>query len=338
MTPSSDPQIADAARRDRLIDIALGLGLLPLLMLALFLFLGIVEPKFFSADNLVNVLRNASFLMLVAAGQMMVLIIGGFDLSVGAVVALSSVASAITMSGLFETSPDLPLLAVLVGVAAGLAAGAAIGLLNGLIVAYMKVSPFMVTLGTLSIASGLAFYITAGVPVYGMPDLFTRDFGRLRFAGLPVAIFVTFAALIVIWWIMNWTRFGRYVYAIGGNIHAARVSGVSTVFYIVLTYVSCSFLAAVTGVLLTARVGSGEAALGGSLMLQSIAAAVIGGVSLRGGVGRIEMVAMGALFLAVVTNAMNLLRVDSKLQTMVIGVVIIAAVAAESLKPKGQSR
>ena len=227
---------------------------------------------------------------------------------------------------------------VVLGVLAGLAAGSVIGVINGLTVAYMKVSPFMVTLGTLSIASGFALFLTQGVPVYGMPDVFTRDFGRLRFLNLPIVIYFTLATLAVLWWIMNWTRLGKYIYAIGSNDHAARVSGVSTVFYIVVTYTFCSFLAALTGVLLTARVGSGEATLGATLMLESIAAAVIGGVSLRGGVGRVEMVALGALFLALVNNAMNLLRVDSKLQTIVIGVVIILAVGVERIQSRRAKR
>lgn len=306
------------------------LGMLPLLMILLCVALSLVEPRFFRSANLVNVLRNASFLMLIASGQMMVLIIGGFDLSVGAVVALTSVTTALSMSGLAEIFPDALHLVILLGILSGLVVGTSVGVLNGFVVALMKVSPFMVTLGTLSIASGLALYVTQGVPVYGMPDLFTREFGRMRVLNLPVVIYLTIGVLVLLWWIMNNTRFGKYVYAIGSNAHAARVSGVRVTFYIVVTYAACSFVAALTGILLTARVGSGEAGLGASLMMESIAAAVIGGVSLRGGVGRVEMVAMGALFLALVTNAMNLLRVDSKLQTIVVGIVIIVAVGIET--------
>ena len=302
-------------------------GLLPILLISLIVVLGLIEPRFLRTANIINVLRNAAFLMLISSGQMMVLIIGGFDLSVGAVVALTSVTTALTMTGLLAVFPDSVMLVIVFGVLAGLAAGSAIGVLNGLTVAFMKVSPFMVTLGTLSIASGTALYVTQGVPVYGMPDVFTRDFGRLRFLNLPIVIYVTVAMLALIWCIMNWTRLGKYIYA-----------GVSTIYYIVVTYTLCSFLAAVTGVLLTARVGSGEATLGHTLMMESIAAAVIGGVSLRGGVGRVEMVALGALFLALVTNAMNLLRVDSKLQTIAIGIVIIVAVAIERMQSRKAAR
>ena len=316
----------------RVVQRSLSFGVLPILLLALFLFFGLYEPKFWRAANLINVLRNSSYLMIISSGQMLVLIIGGFDLSVGAVVALTSVAAALTMAGLYVSMPESAYLVIVIGVVVALVVGSLVGVVNGLTVAILKVNPFMVTLGTMSIAFGIALYTTTGVPVYGMPDEFTREFGRLRWFNLPVSIYLTAGILLVLWWVMNWTKLGRYIYAIGGNIHAARVSGIPTLVYIVATYTMCSFLAAVTGVLLTARVGSGEATLGPTLMLESIAAAVIGGVSLRGGVGRIELVALGALFLALVTNGMNLIRVDSKIQTIVVGAVLILAVGLDQLK------
>ena len=322
----------------RILDRVLSFGLLPILLVALFLFFGLYEPKFWRTANLINVLRNSSYLMIIASGQMVVLIVGGFDLSVGAVVALTSVAAALSMAELYATMPDAAYTVIVIGLVIGLAVGSMVGVVNGLTVAILKVNPFMVTLGTMSIAFGIALYTTTGVPVYGMPNEFTREFSRLRWFNLPVSIYLTAGILLVLWWVMNWTKLGRYIYAIGGNIHAARVSGIPTLYYIVVTYTICSFLAAVTGVLLTARVGSGEATLGATLMLESIAAAVIGGVSLRGGVGRIELVTLGALFLALVTNGMNLIRVDSKIQTIVIGVVLIVAVGLDRLKLSGGRR
>ena len=322
----------------RLLQSSLSLGLLPILLLALFLLFGLYEPKFWRSANLINVLRNSSYLMIISIGQMMVLIIGGFDLSVGAVVALTSVAIALAMVEFLNVWPDSVTLVIVMGLVVGLVTGSVIGVINGLTVALLRVNPFMVTLGTMSIASGVALYATSGVPVYGMPDEFTRDFGRLRWLNFPVAIYLTTGLLALLWWVMNWTKLGRYIYAIGGNMDAARASGISTVVFIVATYTICSFLAAVTGVLLTARVGSGEATLGTTLMLQSIAAAVIGGVSLRGGVGRIELVALGALFLSLLTNGMNLMRVDSKIQSIVVGAVLIVAVGIDRLKLTGQQR
>ncbi|MCE2520726.1 MAG: ABC transporter permease, partial [Alphaproteobacteria bacterium] len=206
-----------------------------------------------------------------------------------------------------------------------------VGVVNGAVVGVLKVSPLLVTLGTWSIVYGVALYMTSGIPIYGMPSEFTRDFGRLKLFGLPISLYIMALVLVTFWWIMNWTRLGRYIYAIGGNIHAARVSGIRTTTYLIITYTMCAFLAAVTGVLLTARVGSGEATMGTTFMLESIAAAVIGGVSLRGGVGRVELVALGALFLSLVSNGMNLIRVDSKIQTIVVGIVVILAVALDQM-------
>ena len=307
----------------------LAFGLLPLLTILLIALIGLVEPRFFNQLNIFNVLRNSSFLMIAAAGQMLVLIVGGFDLSVGAVAALTSVTTAMTMAALATAMPESPTTVILLGVAAGLGCGLVVGLVNGLCVALLRVSPFMVTLGTLSIASGVALYMTTGIPVYGMPDQFTKGFGRALFLGLPLPFWIAIAILVVIWIIQRQTRLGRYLYAIGGNVQAARVSGVPVTFYLVTAYVLCSLLAAVTGVLLTARVGSGQATVGTTLMLESIAAAVIGGVSLRGGVGRVEMVALSALFLSIITNGMNLVKIDSKLQPVVMGLVLIVSVALE---------
>lgn len=307
----------------------LAFGLLPLLTIALIAVIGLVEPRFFNQLNIFNVLRNSSFLMIAAAGQMLVLIVGGFDLSVGAVAALTSVTTAMTMAALANTMPESTTTVILLGVAAGLGCGIVVGLVNGLCVALLRVSPFMVTLGTLSIASGVALYMTTGIPVYGMPDQFTKGFGRALFLGLPLPFWIALLILVVIWIIQRQTKLGRYLYAIGGNVQAARVSGVPVTFYLVTAYVLCSLLAAVTGVLLTARVGSGQATVGTTLMLESIAAAVIGGVSLRGGVGRVEMVALSALFLSIITNGMNLVKIDSKLQPVVMGLVLIVSVALE---------
>jgi ribose transport system permease protein len=321
----------------RALDRLLSFGPLLVIIVLLFLFFGLYEPKFWRASNLINVLRNSSYLMIISAGQMMVLIIGGFDLSVGAVVALTSVTTALTMTALYILYPDMLWLAITAGIGAGLLVGATIGVVNGLTVALLRASSVVVTLGTLSVATGIAYYVTTGVPVYGMPDAFTRGLGSSQLFGLPVAVFIMLVVLAALWWVMNWTRFGRYVYAIGSNVQAARVSGVPTGRYIVATYAICSVLAAVTGVLLTARVSSGEAALGQTLMLESIAAAVIGGVSLRGGVGRVELVALGALFLTMVTNGMNLIRVDSKLQIIVLGITLVVAVGLDRIQ-LGRSR
>jgi ribose transport system permease protein len=324
---------------DRLSRTVAGVGLLPILLVLMVLFMAVFEQKFFGVNNLFNVLRSTSFLAILAAGQMLVLIVGGFDLSVGAVIALTSTVMAKAMAILAAAMPDQTGAVIALGVLAGLGCGVFIGLINGLCVAFLRISPFMVTLGTLSIATGIGLLLTNGIPVYGMPDAFVKEFGRALWFGLPTTVYVALALIAAVWFIQQRTKLGRYIYAIGGNLHAATVSGVPATGYLVLTYVLCSVLASTTGILMTARLGSGQATMGGNvMMLQSIAAAVIAGVSLRGGIGRVEMVALGALFLSILTNAMNLLRIDSKMQLVVLGVILVLAVALDEFGKRRQIR
>jgi ribose transport system permease protein len=297
------------------------------------------DPQFYGIVNILNILRNASLLAIVACGQALVIVAGGFDLSVGAVVALASVVTAKTMAITAAAFPGNNALIIASGVAAGLGCGAVVGLVNGFCVAKLKVSGFVVTLGTMSATAGVGLMITNGIPVYGMPDIFVKGFGRAQAFGLPTAVHVALIVILVMVFAQRRTLFGRYVYAIGGNVEAAVVSGVSIQRHIVGTYVVSSLLAALTGILLTAQVGSGQASFGGDrMMLQSIAAAVIGGVSLRGGVGRVEIVAVSALFLTILGNALNLLHVDSRLQPVFLGVIMVAAVALDELGRRRKAR
>ena len=306
-------------------------GVLPFLLVGLIVLFALFVPHFLAVQNILNILRSSSFLVIVAAGQMLVLIVGGFDLSIGAVVALASVVSAIIMAGLKPSMGGEPGLIIFLGVLGGLGCGLAVGLVNGLCVALLRISPFMVTLGTMSIATGIAFLLTNGIPVYGMPVSYVQGFGRALWFDLPSAVYLAFAVVVLIWVMQNFTRMGRYILAIGGNLQAALVSGVRTKTYLVLAYTLCSILAAVTGLALTAQIGSGQAFMGAQLTLESIAAAVIAGVSLKGGVGRVEMVALGAIFLLLLTDAMDLLNVDSRLQTVFLGIILVLAVAADEL-------
>ncbi|KRQ05724.1 ABC transporter permease [Bradyrhizobium pachyrhizi] len=331
---SANPQGAIGLR-----SIAGRVGFLPALLVLLVAGMSAIDPQFYGIINILNILRNASLLAIVACGQALVIIAGGFDLSVGAVVALASVVTAKTMAAAATAFPGNNALIIASGMAAGLGSGAVVGLVNGFCVAKLKVSGFVVTLGTMSATAGVGLMITNGIPVYGMPDIFVKGFGRAQALGLPTAVHVALVIIIVMVFAQRRTLFGRYVYAIGGNVDAAIVSGVSIQRHVVGTYVVSSMLAALTGILLTAQVGSGQASFGGDrMMLQSIAAAVIGGVSLRGGVGRIEIVAISALFLTILGNALNLLHVDSRLQPVFLGVIMVAAVALDELSRRSKAR
>ena len=320
-------------------SIAGRIGFLPALLVLLVAGMSAVDPQFYGIINVLNILRNASLLAIVACGQALVIIAGGFDLSVGAVVALASVVTAKTMAAAATAFPGNNALIIASGVAAGLGSGAVVGLVNGFCVAKLKVSGFVVTLGTMSATAGVGLMITNGIPVYGMPEIFVKGFGRAQALGLPTAVHIAVIVILVMVFAQRRTLFGRYVYAIGGNVDAAVVSGVTIQRHIVGTYVVSSVLAALTGILLTAQVGSGQASFGGDrMMLQSIAAAVIGGVSLRGGVGRVEIVAVSALFLTILGNALNLLHVDSRLQPVFLGVIMVAAVALDELSRRSKAR
>ena len=228
--------------------------------------------------------------------------------------------------------PDAVALAIAFGLLAGFAAGLAIGIVNGVGVALLGVSPFMMTLGMASIGFGIALYMTGGVPVYGMPPAFSDVFGFGSWLGIPAPVYVTVALILLLYLVLNWTRLGRYFYAVGGNIKAARLSGINTRLTLFTAYVLCGGMASISGLLLTARLETGEANIGASMPLESIAACVIAGVSLRGGVGRVENVVLGALFIGLIQNGMNLARIESYLQTVVIGVLLILAVVADQLR------
>jgi ribose transport system permease protein len=192
----------------------------------------------------------------------------------------------------------------------------------------------MMTLGMASVGFGIALYMTGGVPVYGMPPAFGETFGFGQWLGIPAPIYVTVALIATMYVVLNWTRMGRYFYAIGGNVKAASLSGINVRLYLFLAYVLCSAMATVSGLMLTARLETGEANIGAAMPLESIAACVIGGVSLRGGVGRVGNVVLGAIFIGLIQNGMNLARIESYLQTVVIGVLLIVAVVADQVRQR----
>lgn len=311
---------------------------LPILCIALVAALAIGETRFLSPLNLLNLSRNVAYLTIASLGQMLVMTLGGIDLSIGVVVAMSSVTTAIVMNRVMAWWPGHELLAVATATLAALLASAAVGVLNGLCVAKARASAFIVTLGTLSIVGGISYYVTAGIPVYGLPAAFTNGFGRGTVAHVPYSVFIAAGLMLLLAVVQQNTRIGRYLYAIGGNPGAARLSGIAVGRHTVLAYTVCSLFAGIAGVLFTARIGAGQANLGTEYMLQSIAVAVVAGVSLRGGTGRAEMVLLSATFITVFANAMNLVRIDSKIQTIVFGVVLLGAVFLDRRKAPGSNQ
>lgn len=306
-------------------------GVLPFFLGIALVVFSFMSDKFLTGQNLMNVARQSVYLVLVSLGQMLVLVSGGFDLSVGTAIALTSVASALSMTwaaGVF----DSVFLIIATGILAGGCVALIVGLINGVGVAYFEVSPFIMTLGVSSVGAGLALFMTGGIPISGLPFAFGDTFGFGKWFGVPVPVFIAVICIVVMWLMMSRTTLGTRIYAVGGNIKAAHLSAIDTKKTLVLAYILCSLIAALTGVLLTARVESGEANLGGTMALESIAACVIAGVSLRGGIGRVQNVVLGAFFIVMVQNGMNIARVSSYMQMVLLGSLLILAVIFDQMR------
>jgi ribose/xylose/arabinose/galactoside ABC-type transport system permease subunit len=326
-TVLSPKRTAAPSSGGRSMQFILSTGLLPGLLILMCIVFAVVEPRFVDGSNLLNIARQSVFLLLIAMGQMIVLINAQLDLSVGATVALTSVVVA-SVTAASSGGPE----SVLLGVGAGVLLGALIGLLNGCVVAFWKVPSFMATLGSTSVLTGLALIISKGAPIIGLPMIFSDALATSFVLGVPVPVLLGAVIAVGIGVFMARTQPGRNMYAIGGNRAAALVAGINVKKTVILAFILCSVLSSLAGILLTARVGSGEASLGASFVMLSIAAAVLGGTSLFGGEGVLWRVVLGVAFLGVLSNGMNLLHVSSYIQELVIGIVLIAAVAVERLR------
>ena len=306
--------------------------LLPILIVAMELGVYLLEPRVLSIGNLRNILIQSSYLVLFASAQMVVILTRGFDLSLGASVSAVSVASALAMTGL-DAEGAATWIVVSAGLATGLGVGFLVGLFNGGFISWLGISPFVVTLGSLNICLGLATTISGGRPVFNVPDPFSALlYNGTLIPGIPVPVMLALAVCVALYFLLDHTVFGRALYLIGNNPRAARLAGLPSRRYLMMAYVLGAVLAAFGALMLTARTGSGEPNLGGSLMLESIAAAVIGGVSLQGGVGGIIPVILGSLFITMMSNAMNLLRIDGYIQQILLGIIIIAAIFLDRIR------
>lgn len=300
---------------------------LPVMFLVAIVVFSIGAPNFLTADNLTNVARQSVYLLIVALAQLVVMIGGGLDLSVGSNVSLTSVVSAIVMAAVFAAYPESQWFALWVGLAVGMAIGLSVGLVNGLGVTLLGIPPFMMTLGMSSIVFGITLFISGGVPIYGIPQLHGEIFGFGRILGIPIPALVAIFLVVLAYVTLEWTRFGRHLYASGGNGRAAELSGVRTGRVRVLAYMICGLMAALSGLLLTARLGTGEANVGTSMPLESIAACVISGVSLAGGRGRTLAVVVGTLLIMLVQNGLNLMQVGAYAQSVATGGILVFAMA-----------
>jgi inositol transport system permease protein len=307
--------------------------LLVLLALALaFELLGwlLVGQSFlFNGQRLVVMILQVSVIGIIAIGVTQVIITGGIDLSSGSVVALTAmVAASLAQSSeaLRAVYPSLIDLPVVVPVAAGLAVGAAAGLVNGSLIATTGIPPFIATLGVMVTARGIAKWYTRGQPV----SMLTDAYATLGSGAVPVVIFLATALIFHV--ALRYTRYGKFTYAIGANREAARICGIRVGRHLVVVYAIAGVLSGLAGVLTSARAISGQAGMGLMYELDAIAAAVIGGASLSGGVGRISGTVIGTLILGVVTSGFTFLRIDAYYQEIVKGAIIVAAVVADQYR------
>jgi ribose transport system permease protein len=296
-----------------------------LLRLVVLLFIGaglaLVSSAFLGANNLLNLLRQASLVFLLASGLTLVILCGGLDLSIGANVAMSACLTATVMKA--TGSP-------LAGCAAGLASGLLVGAINGLLVTRVRVPPFIATYGTLWILHGLTYWFMAGDTIHGFPPAF-RFLGSGYGLGVPVPVFLMIGVLALGTLFLQYTTMGQEIYATGSNTEAAALSGVPVLNRRLLVYMLSGGMAGLASLVFLARLNSAEGDMGEALTLQAVGAVLIGGTSLFGGTGTLAGTLVGALVLTVVLNGMNLLAISANWQPLITGVIVIASVAADAL-------
>jgi putative xylitol transport system permease protein len=288
---------------------------------------------FLTTRNILNVLRQTSINGILAIGMTFVILTRGIDLSVGSVVALAGIVAAsmatTSQAAAFMGAPYPAAIAFAVGIGVGLICG----WVNGIVVARFNVPAFVTTLGMLSAARGLTLLYAGGQPVPALTDSF-RFIGRDDILGVPMPVILFALVFIVSYWVLSSSRFGRRVYAVGGNPHAARVSGINVRRVIMTVYLISGGLAGLAGMILAARTGSALTQAGIAYELDAIAAVVIGGTSLLGGVGRVSGTLIGALLIAVVNNGLDLMGVESYYQQVIKGALIVAAVMLDQARQK----
>lgn len=356
-TEVSAPPVPSRPARGRAVQ-TIGQAWAWLFLLILLIIFSLTGEGFFSAFNLQSIMANMAIVLIMALGQTFVVLSAGIDLSTGYVMGMASVVGAIVMSSLAQTLP-VPL-AILIGMAAGLASGMTAGLVNGLIIGRLNVPPFIATLGMLSIARGIGFVLSGGMP----RPIFIKNLGQLgngfllyvhpeagvsflrkppgleatqlrQVVGiLPHPVTLSIILVVAGYWVLSKSRFGLYTYAVGGNSEASLRAGIPVQRHIIKIYVLSGGMAAIAGLVYNVRFTNGAANAGEALLITSIAAVVIGGASLFGGEGGIIGTVIGALIIAVITNGFIILGINTFWQFIAIGVVIILAVLVDQAKAR----
>jgi len=301
------------------------LGIL-LSLIILCAIISVLSPRFLTVDNLRNVTSQATVSAIVSIGLFLAILTGGIDLSVGSILALS-----IMMMGIFQVKMGInPFLSMLLC----LAVGSLMGLINGLLLTKLKLPhPFISTMGTQKIARGLSLAVTAAAPISGFA-VPVQFLGSRSIGPIPASALLVLVLYVIMFLFLTHTATGRYIYAVGGNVEASRLSGINVDRVLCIVYTISGFMAALAGIVLVGRVNAAYPLAGQDYETDAIAAVIIGGSSFSGGVGKIYNTVIGVLIIAVLRNGLNLLNVDSAWQTVAIGVVIILAVYLDVIRQK----
>lgn len=289
--------------------------------------LSFANEFFLTWGNLVNVLRQISVNGILAVGMTYVILTKGIDLSVGSILACSGIVAASFLTG---SDPNN----VFIGVSLGLLAGTALGAINGVMIAHLSIPPFVATLGMLSAARGLTFIYNNGMPIPNLSKDFRGLVGTGDFFGVPSPVILLVVVFFVFWFILRYTTFGRYIYAVGGNEKSAKTSGISVKKIVFSVYVISGFLSALAGCIMAARTGSALPQAGVAYELDAIAAVVIGGTSLAGGTGSLIGTLFGVLIIGVINNGLDLMGVSSYYQQVIKGIIIVSAVLLDPSRKK----
>lgn len=297
-------------------------------ILALLLFILVISvsaPKFLTQSNLMNLLKSNSVNAIISCGMLLAILMGQIDISVGSTVGVTGVFAAFLI-----TNAGLPVWAVIL---LCIVLGALIGTINGVSIAYLKVPAFVATLATMSIGRGLTKIISGGVSIRIRNDVYSA-IGLTSFGELSIIIIYAVAAFIITWIMLNKTKFGHYLYAIGGNPVAAKYSGINVRKYNMIPYIAIGILCSIGGIIWSSRLGSAAATLGEGFELDAISAVVIGGTSMTGGVGTIGGTVIGILIIGVITNGLNLMGINAFWQDVIKGIIILLAVIIDILRKR----
>lgn len=284
----------------------------------------IMTGNFWTAYNISTLTRAASFIIIVSFGQTLVLLTGGIDLSVAAVGSVSSMAAAKLM---IEQGMN-PWISILISCIVGLL----LGMVNGLFIAYLRLTPFIVTLATGEIYKGIVYIVTKGTPIVGVPEEAQFLVNGVLGGFLPTIVIIMLVICIILAVMLRYTKFGRHVYALGGNRNCAKIVGIKTERVEVLVYCLSGLLAAVAGVMMTCKLASFQASIGANWVNPTISASVLGGTSMTGGIGGVVGTVIGGLLNSTVSTSITLLRVSSYWETVVTGGVVLVAVTIDAVK------